>query len=134
MLGEAIGGPHEDRPVVNLRHTPFPPWRWIVPEGTPVVEIGFGKGRFLVEASRRHPDFPFLGIENTFKMVRITLEKLEKHEIGNVRLIWGNASEIVGACIPDAAIAAYHVYFPDPWPKRKHHKRRLLTPSFIAHL
>ncbi len=106
-------------------------WRRIFGREGPVeVEIGVGKGRFLLETAPVRPETNFLGFEIRRKMLRLADQRLTRRGVGNVRLLGADASSFVAQRIPPASVRAFHVYFPDPWPKRKHHKRRLLSPEF----
>lgn len=98
------------------------------------VEIGFGKGRFILAAAQRWPDRNWLGIEYAAPCVQLVAERAAKRELRNIRLVRGDAAVIVAEAIPEASIDAYHIYFPDPWPKKRHHKRRLLKQPFAEHL
>ena len=94
------------------------------------VEIGFGKGRFLRAAAERSPDRNWLGIEYAGPCVALAAERIAKRGLTNVRLVRGAAEEILTDHLSDASVEAFHVYFPDPWPKKRHHKRRLIKPAF----
>ncbi len=98
------------------------------------IEIGVGKGRFLLDEAVRRPDTGFLGIERVRKYLRMTHLRLNELGCENVRLICEDAGYVIRQLVVDNSIAAYHVYFPDPWPKRKHHKRRIIQPDFVRHL
>jgi tRNA (guanine-N7-)-methyltransferase len=112
-----------------------PPLDLMAVFGTPgpvEVEIGIGKGLFLLEEARRREEGRFLGIEVSTKYVKWTLERLCREGIRNVRLVREEASYFVDRYLPPGSVAVYHVYYPDPWPKRRHRKRRLFRPSFAA--
>ena len=96
-----------------------------------VLEIGFGMGETAAEIAKAHPDVDFLGIEVHGPGVGALLQRIEDAALANVRLIRHDAVEVVAAMIAPASLAAIHVYFPDPWPKKRHHKRRLLNASFV---
>lgn len=107
-------------------------WQKVYGNSRPVeVEIGFGKGGFLVQVAQRFPERNFLGLETAAKMVEYTAGRLQKRSIPNVRLLRADAHYFLHRFVQNASIAAFHIYFPDPWPKRRHHKRRLLTPEFL---
>ncbi len=95
-----------------------------------VLEIGFGNGETLVEMARRDPDTDFLGIEVHEPGVGHCLLQLERLGLGNVRLIRHDAVEVLREQIPDRSLQTVLLLFPDPWPKKRHHKRRILTPEF----
>jgi tRNA (guanine-N7-)-methyltransferase len=107
----------------------------IFPAGGPVhIEIGPGKGAFLVQQAQKHPDLNFLGIEWASKCYRYCVDRMQRRRIPNVRLIRTDARLFLALFIPDESIAAFHVYFPDPWPKTRHHKRRFFCPENLAQL
>lgn len=108
-------------------------WRGVAPQCRRVeVEFGPGDGRFLTEAARERPDTLFIGIEIRVGLVK----KLREHEalIPNVRVYEFDARLIVSHLLADATVDAFHVYFPDPWWKKRHYKRRLITPDVAAHM
>lgn len=94
------------------------------------LEIGFGDGQSLLELAGHHPDSDFLGVEVHRPGVGRLLRRLEAERLDNVRVWCADAVEVLESQIPDAALAAVHLFFPDPWPKKRHHKRRLLQPDF----
>jgi tRNA (guanine-N7-)-methyltransferase len=99
-----------------------------------VLEIGFGMGETTAAIAKAHPDRDFLGIEVHGPGVGTLLNRLEAEHLTNVRVIRHDAVEVVGAMIAPATLAGVHVYFPDPWPKKRHHKRRLMKPPFVREL
>lgn len=108
------------------------PLREIFGNDNPVeLEIGFGKGLFLLSASQAKPEVNFLGIEIDRKYYYYTANRIAKRHLSNVRLMCGDARDILPKHICDQAFHAMHIYFPDPWWKKRHHKRRLFTPQFI---
>ena len=94
------------------------------------LEIGFGNGAALAAMAAAHPETDYLGIEVHRPGVGALLLTLEKQEVKNVRVICADAVAVLRNAIPDASLAAVHVYFPDPWPKLRHHKRRLIQQPF----
>ncbi len=96
------------------------------------LEIGFGNGETLAELARIHSEEDFLGVEVHRPGVGRLLMTLEAESLKNVRVICADAVEVLGRCVPDASLDAVLVYFPDPWPKQRHHKRRLLQPEFVT--
>ena len=100
--------------------------------GRPVyVEIGFGNGETLATLAERHPERNYLGIEVHRPGVGHLLLALDKRGLANVRVLRQDAVEVLGQGLPAASLAGAHLFFPDPWPKRKHHKRRILNPGFV---
>ncbi len=101
-------------------------WNALFGNENPVeIEIGCGKGRFLLEASRQHPETNYVGVERALKYVQHTKERLLKGNATGVFLIWSDAAYLVDRYVGEGTVNAYHVYFPDPWPKKRHHKRRI---------
>ncbi|HUD72348.1 MAG TPA: tRNA (guanosine(46)-N7)-methyltransferase TrmB [Dongiaceae bacterium] len=98
------------------------------------MEIGVGKGRFLLDAAARHPETDFLGLEWSVKHLRIARDRAAKRGLGNLRLHRGDARHVLASLVPDATLARVHVFCPDPWPKKRHHKRRLFVPETTRHL
>jgi tRNA (guanine-N7-)-methyltransferase len=94
------------------------------------VDIGFGKGEYLIELSARHPEVDYVGIELSHKRLLKVRDKLVRLDRRNVRLAYGSASGVVPRLFAPASIRAFTINFPDPWPKRRHHKRRLVTTIF----
>ena len=99
-----------------------------------VLEIGFGMGHTTAEIAAARPDTDFLGIEVYTPGVGSLLRTLEARGLRNVRVIQRDAVEVLRERIAPGALAGVHVYFPDPWPKTRHHKRRLIQPPFVAGL
>jgi tRNA (guanine-N7-)-methyltransferase len=95
-----------------------------------VLEIGFGNGEALAAMAEARPENDFLGIEVHRPGVGHLLNLLAARSITNVRVVIADAKEVLTARIPDASLAAVHLFFPDPWPKKRHHKRRLVQPEF----
>ena len=97
-----------------------------------VVEIGFGRGEFLLDLAARDPDQPFLGIEYSRKRVLKLARKLARTESTNVRLVAEPAEEVLAETLRDQSVAVFWINFPDPWPKKRHFKRRLIQPELVA--
>lgn len=96
------------------------------------LEVGFGKGAFLVDAATRHPATNWLGIEIDRGLELYVATRLAKRKLGNARVTCGDALMLLRDRIAAGALAAVHVYFPDPWWKKRHRKRRVWTPEFAA--
>jgi tRNA (guanine-N7-)-methyltransferase len=95
------------------------------------IEIGSGKARFLIESARAHPERDFLGIERSLAYYRICRERIARSGLANARVLRADARIFVETAIGPAAVGAFHIYFPDPWPKKKQKKRRLLDGIFL---
>lgn len=95
------------------------------------VEIGTGKGLFLTAACRTQPEHDFLGIELAKKYAQYAAARLAREELNNGKVISGDGLRVFREWIPDSTLAAVHVYFPDPWWKARHKKRRVLNESFL---
>lgn len=100
-------------------------------EADVVLEIGFGMGASLVQMAAAEPDKDFIGIEVHRPGVGKLLHLMEEQGVDNIRAYCDDAVEVLQQCIPDASLARVQIYFPDPWHKKKHHKRRLIKPEFI---
>ena len=102
--------------------------------GGPVrLEIGFGNGEALAHLAAAHPDCNFLGIEVHRPGIGRLLLTLEREGLANVRLLRHDAVEVLDV-LPSACLEGVYLFFPDPWPKTRHHKRRLVQPAFVATL
>jgi tRNA (guanine-N7-)-methyltransferase len=95
------------------------------------VEIGSGKGLFLQTAAATHPEVDFLGIEIAERYARFAAAKLARAGLPNAVMVAGDAVRVFGEILPDECLAAVHVYFPDPWWKRRHKKRRVMRESLV---
>lgn len=101
-------------------------------EAPTVLEIGFGMGDTTAEIAAARPDTNFLGIEVHAPGVGSLLKQLEARGLSNVRVIQHDAVDVLTHMIPPAALDGVHLFFPDPWPKKRHHKRRLVQPPLVA--
>ncbi len=146
-------------------------WHALFGNACPVeIEIGSGKGRFLLEVSKQHPAINYIGIERAQKYVELTRERFQKYmrhneaslhlakappapantqpntpcqrtlgadtpKFTNVRLVWTDATYFLTRYVPTESVQAYHIYFPDPWPKKRQRKRRIFrNQDFLAAL
>jgi tRNA (guanine-N7-)-methyltransferase len=91
------------------------------------LEVGFGKGLFLLRAAQAFPEVNFVGIEILRSYQLFTAARLCKRRLGNVRLVCADARQLLRDSVAAASLHAIHVYFPDPWWKKRHHKRRVFT-------
>jgi tRNA (guanine-N7-)-methyltransferase len=102
-------------------------------EARPVeLEIGSGKGLFLANAARANPGHNYLGVELSRKYARRAAERLAKLGISNAKVWVGDVREVLSRRLPDHSLRAIHIYFPDPWWKKRHKKRRVFTEALLA--
>jgi tRNA (guanine-N7-)-methyltransferase len=97
-----------------------------------VVEIGFGMGEETVQVAAARPDVDFLGIEVHLPGVGNLLKRIGADGLHNVRVVRHDAVEVLTHMVAPQTLAGLHIWFPDPWPKKRHHKRRLIQPAFVA--
>ena len=98
------------------------------------MEIGTGKGTFLLARAAARPEVNFLGIEWARAYCRYAADRVRRAGLQNVRLLRTDARHFLKVCLPAGCLWRVHIYFPDPWPKRKHHRRRLIQPAFLNEL
>lgn len=98
------------------------------------LEIGCGMGETTALIAAAHPENDYLGIEVHTPGVGSLMKEIATRGLTNLRVIQHDAVEVVHEMIPTAALAGIHIYFPDPWPKKRHHKRRLIQPPFVHEL
>jgi tRNA (guanine-N7-)-methyltransferase len=128
-----------DLPVLTQPGSPGQPpplvdWRAVFGNDQPVeLEVGFGKGLFLLTSALAHPEINYAGVEIERKYVLFTATRMAKRQLRNVRLAWGDARTFLRERVPESSLQAIHVYFPDPWWKKRHHKRRVFTEEFARH-
>ena len=99
-----------------------------------VLEIGFGMGDSLLEMARNEPEKNFIGIEVHPPGVGRLISSASQEGLSNLRVYMADAMDVLEDCIPDASIDRLQLYFPDPWHKKKHHKRRIVQPEFVQKL
>jgi tRNA (guanine-N7-)-methyltransferase len=97
-----------------------------------VLEIGFGMGETTAEIAQAHPEVNFLGVEVFASGIGALARQIEARGLPNVRIVQHDAVEVARDMLAPASLAGVHVYFPDPWPKARHHKRRLIAQPFLA--
>jgi tRNA (guanine-N7-)-methyltransferase len=107
-------------------------WKELFGNSCPVeIEIGCGRGMFIIKRALENPQINFLGIEKSARFFRLLTERVAKSGAKNIRLIRGEAGYLLKKFVPHNSVKAVHVYFPDPWPKKRHRKRRLVNASFF---
>jgi tRNA (guanine-N7-)-methyltransferase len=99
-----------------------------------VLEIGSGKGRFLISAAMSQPDVNFIGIEKSLHYHRVIRDRVAKRGLTNIRLINHDAFLVVRDMLPDASIDEIHIYFPDPWPRKREQKRRIIRAEALMEM
>jgi tRNA (guanine-N7-)-methyltransferase len=97
-----------------------------------VLEIGSGMGETTVEIAKAHPEVDFVAVEVHGPGVGSLLNAIEKEKLQNLRVIRHDALDVLEHMTEDESLAAIHLFFPDPWPKKRHHKRRMVQPEFAA--
>ncbi len=123
--------------VINPRASGFHRLDLQVLFGNPnpvILEIGSGKGRFLIATAQERPDANLIGIEKSLHYHRVIRDRVLRRNITNVRLINHDAFLVLRDMIPEASIAELHIYFPDPWPRKKEQKRRIIRPEVLEEI
>ncbi len=111
-----------DWPAVFTRQAPL------------MLEIGFGMGAATAAMAQAQPEFDFIGVEVHPPGVGALLQRIEAQQLTNLRIVQHDAVEVLAHMLAPASLHAIRIYFPDPWPKARHHKRRLIQPAFVAAL
>ncbi len=106
------------------------PPSWFESPGPFELEIGCGKGGFLLARAKARPDVRLLGIEWANKFFKFAADRMARWQLANVRVMRTDAKPFVMHQLPAASVSALHLYHPDPWPKKRHHKRRLVQDDF----
>jgi tRNA (guanine-N7-)-methyltransferase len=98
------------------------------------MEIGMGKGTFITQAAKARPEVNFFGIEWARWFWRYASDRLRRNKCPNARTVRAEAGYFLREFVPEASLAVLHIYFPDPWPKKRHHKRRLIQQPFVKEI
>jgi len=98
------------------------------------IEIGTGKAAFLLNEAMAQPDANFFGIERASRYYRYAVDRIGRWGLTNVRIIRIDAAYFLADFVPDGSVDCFHIYFPDPWPKKRHHKRRFFCPDNMQQL
>ena len=107
-------------------------WKVLFGNDHPVeLEIGMGKGTFITEQAKARPEVNFFGIEWARWFWRSASDRLRRNGCLNARTVRAEAGFFLAEFVPEASLSVLHIYFPDPWPKSRHHKRRLIQPKFM---
>lgn len=99
-----------------------------------VFEIGFGMGDSLVAMAQQQGDKDYIGIDVHPPGIGTILKEIKTHELENLRVMQGDAMEVLQSCFADKQLGRIQIFFPDPWHKKRHHKRRMIQPAFVAEL
>lgn len=99
-----------------------------------ILEIGSGKGRFLISSAMERPGRNYIGVEKSLHYHRVIRERVARRGLTNVRLINHDAYLVMRDMLPDESIAEVHIYFPDPWPRKREQKRRIIRPEVLAEI
>jgi tRNA (guanine-N7-)-methyltransferase len=135
-------GPGQQRALEQLGPRFVLPWSATPPDWTGVfgraaprlLEIGFGMGDATATVAAAMRGHDLIGIEVHEAGVGALLKRIGERELGNVRIVRHDAVDVLRTMIAPASLAGIHIWFPDPWPKKRHHKRRLIQPGFVAEL
>jgi len=98
------------------------------------IEVGSGKGTFLVNQAKSQPEVNFIGIEWASRYYRLAVDRIGRWNLSNVRIIRTDAARFIAEVVPDLSVDCFHIYFPDPWPKKRHHKRRFFNAVNLEQL
>ena len=96
-----------------------------------IIEIGFGNGEVTSQMALIKPEYNYIGLEVYLKGFVRLLKEIGENSIDNVRIMRFNAIDVLENMIADNSVAGFHIFFPDPWPKKKHHKRRIMKSEFL---
>ena len=112
-----------------------PDWQFQFGNTNPIkLEIGFGMGNFLIEMAAKEPASNFIGIDFYHKGIRKLMARIKKLQLENIRVVYGDIRSKISILFKDKELNTIYINFPDPWPKKKHIKRRLIKPEFIKQL
>jgi tRNA (guanine-N7-)-methyltransferase len=110
-------------------------WDEVFPRRAPIeIDLGCGDGAFLIAMARANPEHNFLGIERLLGRVSKVCRKVAGEDLKNARVLRLDVAQAVSNLLPAHSIAAFHLLFPDPWPKRRHHRRRAFTMEFLSRI
>ena len=101
------------------------------PPAALAVDLGSGKGRFLLAHAARHPGISFLGIDCLLLRILRVEREARRRQLANIRLMYVEACYAISYLLPPRSVTTYYIFFPDPWPKRRHHRRRLFDAAFL---
>lgn len=120
---------------VSLLFPEVDPREWFADPSLPLeIEIGSGRGTFLVQEAAVHPGTNYLGIERALGYYRFSADRCRRHALENARILGGDALGFIEHRLPGARVDSIHLYFSDPWPKARHHKRRVIQDHTLEHM
>ena len=134
------------KPLISFaqisEHDPFfldlderPDWQTLFGNSNPLkLEIGFGMGSFLIDMAAKEPGSNFIGIDFYHKGIRKIMTRIKNLQLENIRIVYGDIRNKISILFRDGELDTVYINFPDPWPKKRHIKRRLLKPEFICQL
>ena len=112
-----------------------PDWKALFQNDHPLkLEIGFGNGTFLIDMAIREPQSNFIGMDFYHKGIRKVITRMDRLHLKNIRVAYGDAGEKIPILFKEGELDEVFINFPDPWPKKRHHKRRLIKPDFVEQL
>ena len=137
LIGDDELGPLPDDVLTNPASARIDPRTWFPqPERPLEIEIGSGKGTFLLQHAGTQPETNFLGIEWAREFCHYAADRFRRRrqagEFANVRMLHTDATEFIRWRVPDGIVRVVHLYFSDPWPKKRHHKKRVIQDQFMA--
>ena len=110
-------------------------WDEVFPHRAPIeIDLGCGDGAFLIAMARANPGHNFFGIERLLGRVSKVCRKVAREDLKNARVLRLEVARALSNLLPPYSIAAFHLLFPDPWPKRRHHRRRAFTTEFLSYI
>jgi tRNA (guanine-N7-)-methyltransferase len=131
-LGAGVELTHQDIAVELDKYSPPMDLDDLFAVSAPVeIEIGSGKGTFLLNQARQYQQINYLGIEWANKYYLYSIDRVRRGQLTNIKFLRADARDFIGRFVRDRAVTAFHVYFPDPWPKTRHHKRRFFAEENI---
>lgn len=117
---------------LNMEGEDYLNWQGVFGRDAPrVLEIGFGDGQSLLEMALNHPEWDFIGIDVYQSGITALLARMDAKQISNLRVFSEDAVTVLSKKIPDNSLERVQIFFPDPWPKKRHHKRRLIQTDFV---
>ena len=133
VLRQGRTTPAQQRALEQLLPRYGIPFPQPITSGKPLVlEIGSGMGETTAAIAKAHPEADFVAVEVHGPGVGSLLNRIHSEQLDNLRVVRHDAVEVLERMVADGALAAAHIFFPDPWPKKRHHKRRLVQPAFLA--